>query len=588
MKSLEEVLESYHLEIDADADEASIQELQAFWDSLMAEHGENVSDADLDYAIREFRQLGLVRESGSAGRDRQKKAAPAAKPAAEKKPAAPKEETKPASPAEKPKEAVKPDWRVMISYASRPTVKEPILFLKDPDHLLKDGIVGDFTSPDHRRAFEYYDEERKLQSFAIRAIDQRFIRLIDWLGSGHAMLRLHGQPVPRGFAVTHLEATERPGNEALAAVNDSYLQFLLQRIEGSLPKADTPEERKADAESRQTLILSDITSIMNFMTAAADTLPANIRSWAYQNIAITQSNVVSDDEKRHAKRALSLMLQIQWQSTFFPSVDPIEARRILDEELYGMDRVKQRIVETIVQINRTHTLPAYGLLLVGPAGTGKSQIAYAVARILKLPWASLSMSTIQDAEALTGSPRIYQNAKPGRIMEAFIQAGSSNLVFIINELDKANSHSHGSNPADTLLTLLDGLGFTDNYIECSIPTQGIYPIATANDLSQIDDPLLSRFAIINIPDYTPEERKIILRDYVMPKILRRLGMQAGECRLTDSGIQAVIDICADQPGIRAIEQAAEHIAAHALYRIETEKIPAVTFDRRAVNRLLKG
>ena len=107
-----------------------------------------------------------------------------------------------------------------------------------------------------------------------------------------------------------------------------------------------------------------------------------------------------------------------------------EARRILDEELYGMERVKQRIIETIIQINRTHTLPAYGLLLIGPAGTGKSQIAYAVARILKLPWSTLDMSSINDPEQLTGSSRIYSNAKPGIIMEAFSH-GESLLIWYL-------------------------------------------------------------------------------------------------------------------------------------------------------------
>ena len=99
------------------------------------------------------------------------------------------------------------------------------------------------------------------------------------------------------------------------------------------------------------------------------------------------------------------MMNVQWKSNYFEAIDPQEARRILDEELYGMESVKQRIIETIIQINRTHTLPAYGLLLVGPAGTGKSQIAYAVARILKLPWTTLDMSSINDPEQLTGSSR---------------------------------------------------------------------------------------------------------------------------------------------------------------------------------------
>ena len=148
-------------------------------------------------------------------------------------------------------------------------------------------------------------------------------------------------------------------------------------------------------------------------------MPDNIRLWARRNLAVAKSHEVSQEERRHAQRALSIMMNIQWKNNYFESIDPVEARRILDEELYGMEKVKQRIIETIIQINRTHTLPAYGLLLVGPAGTGKSQIAYAVARILKLPWTTLDMSSINDPEQLTGSSRVYANAKPGIIMEAF-------------------------------------------------------------------------------------------------------------------------------------------------------------------------
>ena len=207
------------------------------------------------------------------------------------------------------------------------------------------------------------------------------------------------------------------------------------------------------------------------------------------------------------------MMNVQWKHNYFEAIDPQEARRILDEELYGMERVKQRIIETIIQINRTHTLPAYGLLLVGPAGTGKSQIAYAVARILKLPWTTLDMSSINDPEQLTGSSRVYANAKPGIIMEAFSAAGESNLVFIINELDKAASGKGNGNPADVLLTLLDNLGFTDNYMECMVPTVGVYPIATANDKNNISAPLMSRFAVIDIPDYTAEEKKVIFSKF---------------------------------------------------------------------------
>ena len=315
-------------------------------------------------------------------------------------------------------------------------------------------------------------------------------------------------------------------------------------------------------------------------------MPDNIRLWARRNLAVARSHEVSPEERRHAQRALSIMMNIQWKSNYFESIDPEEARKILDEELYGMERVKQRIMETIIQINRTHTLPAYGLLLVGPAGTGKSQIAYAVARILKLPWTTLDMSSINDPEQLTGSSRVYANAKPGIIMEAFAMSGESNLVFIINELDKAASGKGKGNPADVLLTLLDNLGFTDNYIECLIPTVGVYPIATANDKSQISAPLMSRFAVIDIPDYTPEEKKIIFSKFALPKVFRRMSMKESECIVTEEALDMVIKLHENTSGIRDLEQAAEHIAANALYQIEVNHVSKVVFDAEMVKNLL--
>ena len=165
-------------------------------------------------------------------------------------------------------------------------------------------------------------------------------------------------------------------------------------------------------------------------------------------------------------------------------------------------------------------------------------------------------------------------------------AGESNLVFIINELDKAASGKGNGNPADVLLTLLDNLGFTDNYMECMIPTSGVYPIATANDKNQISAPLMSRFAVIEIPDYTPEEKKIIFSQYALPKVLKRLGMNENECVLAGDALEAIMEIYAETSGIRDLEQAAEHLAAHALYQIEVNHVDSVTFDAKMVKELL--
>lgn len=196
------------------------------------------------------------------------------------------------------------------------------------------------------------------------------------------------------------------------------------------------------------------------------------------------------------------------------------------------------------------------------------------------------MSSINDPEQLTGSSRVYANAKPGIVMEAFSISGESNLVFIINELDKANSGKGNGNPADVLLTLLDNIGFTDNYMECMIPTTGVYTIATANDKCNISAPLMSRFAVIDIPDYSPEEKQEIFSNFVLPKILKRMGMKTEEVKVTKDGVAKIVEVYSQTTGIRDLEQAAEHIAANALYKIEVDKVASVTYDAKMIEELL--
>lgn len=474
-------------------------------------------------------------------------------------------------------------YKVFYSNESETSAEHPILVLDNSAGELKHHSSGMFINPIRRTAFEFKGESGTV-SVDILQIDARFVSLLKWLGENHINVRLSGAAREDGYAVYKIREIAFGGGVKLSA-EDGFLQFMIERLLASdAPSEELPDED--EEEAGDSMKLTSIQSITDFITCAGRTLPDNIRLWARRNLAVARSHEVSAEERRHAQRALSIMMNIQWKGNYFEAIDPDEARRILDEELYGMEHVKQRIIETIIQINRTHTLPAYGLLLVGPAGTGKSQIAYAVARILKLPWTTLDMSSINDPEQLTGSSRIYANAKPGIIMDAFSMAGESNLVFIINELDKAASGKGNGNPADVLLTLLDNLGFTDNYIECMIPTSGVYPIATANDKDQISAPLMSRFAVIEIPDYTSEEKKVIFSKYALPKVLKRMGMHEEECVLTPDGLDAVIELHRDTSGIRDLEQAAEHIAANALYQIEVDHVRSVSFDAGMVRKLL--
>ena len=465
---------------------------------------------------------------------------------------------------------------------STATPEHPILILDNSSHPWEQDSAGIFANPYKKTAFEFQlDDGVELSN--ILQIDSRFTSLIKWLGENRIKVKLTGKNRSDGYAVYKIREVAFSNSQKLSS-EDGFLQFMIERLLESDAIAEETSDEDLD-ESADDMKLTSITSISDFLNCAGKTLPENIRLWARRNLVVARSNEVTPEEKRHAQRALSIMLNIKWKSNYFESIDPDEARRILDEELYGMERVKQRIIETIIQINRTHTLPAYGILLIGPAGTGKSQIAYAIARILKLPWTTLDMSSINDPEQLTGSSRVYANAKPGIIMEAFAAAGESNLVFIINELDKAASGKGNGNPADVLLTLLDNLGFTDNYIECNVPTVGVYPIATANVKEDISAPLMSRFAVIDIPDYTQEEKKIIFSKFALPKVLKRIGLLQGEIVLTGEGLDELIEQYKNTSGIRDLEQAAEHLAANALYQIEVDHVKQVVFDAEMVKKL---
>lgn len=473
-------------------------------------------------------------------------------------------------------------YTVFYSNEQHPTADNPLMVLERMEEGSCHHPVGLITNPIKKTAFEYTGQNGTVSANILK-MDARFVGLFKWLGESHIKVRLTGENREEGYVVYKVREVGFGGGTKLSA-EDGFLQFMIERLLASDAPADI--EESDDEEDGDNMKLTSLQSIVDFMNCAGRTLPDNVRLWARRNLAVARSTEVTAEERRHAQRALSMMMNIQWKSNYFEAIDPKEARRILDEELYGMEPVKQRIIETIIQINRTHTLPAYGILLVGPAGTGKSQIAYAVARILRLPWTTLDMSSINDAEQLTGSSRIYANAKAGIIMEAFAMAESSNLVFIINELDKASSGKGNGNPADVLLTLLDNLGFTDNYIECRIPTVGVYPIATANDKENISAPLMSRFAVIDIPDYTFEEKKIIFSKFSLPKVLKRMSMKAEECVVTDEALDAIVRRYDNTTGIRDLEQAAEHLAAHALYEIEANHAKKVEYTVDMVKELL--
>ena len=633
-RTIEQILAQNQLAFAPNMEQHYMTELEGIWDEACEESGGEITDARIDEYLDVLKKMGLVipvhRETMEREHSKRRSAVPdpevvrmrkliSQEKAAEKMTERTTERTKKAGRRETKKAVLKsaqsqketqkahgrdrrkqdpgmiryeaegpdPDevYRIFPAQTKTDLGHKIFLILEIPEgREVPHRIAGGFTNPERRLAFEYYDggAHFHMSRLDMSGADIRFRKLFSWLGIHHISVRLSGTRDGNSFYVYRIKAVEPPmDGGSLQAFEDPFLQYMIERIRTSILQAS--EEEVPDQ-----LTMTTLPEIVNYMDCCADTLPANIRQWARKNIITAGQEGGNKDEKRHAQRALSMMLQVRWRSSYFDPIDPDEARRILDEELYGLEKVKQRVIETIIQINRTHTLPSYGLLLAGPAGTGKSQIAYAVARILKIPSAIFDMSTVRDPEALTGTPRIYTNARPGRIMEAFTLTGSSNIVFVINELDKADHEGQSGNPADTLLTLLDNLGFTDNYMECQIPTQGVYPIATANDKDRISEPLITRFAVIDIPDYTPQEKRIIFRDYSLPKVLRHMGMSQEECRITPDAVDSIVDLYRERPGCRDLEQAAEHLAAHALFEIETGGARHVEYDAQKARALLEA
>ena len=273
--------------------------------------------------------------------------------------------------------------------------RHPIMILSDPMKRIPHHQVGAFTDPSRQTAFEMVYEGSAC-SVKILQLDRRFVNLLFWLGTGHIAVRLsgrhftasqetplrdrHGMAHVSGYAVYKITAVDLNANSILQTANNDFLQLVIRRMLASNPKEALPKEAAEEMDlSDQTMLMTDMPAMTDYINCAQDALPSNILNWARRQIAMVKSESVSAEEQKHAQRALSIMLNIQWQGSYFPPIDPTEARQILDEELYGMEQVKQRIVETIIQINRTHTLPAYGLLLIGPAGTGKTYLAMAQA-----------------------------------------------------------------------------------------------------------------------------------------------------------------------------------------------------------------
>ena len=253
---------------------------------------------------------------------------------------------------------------------------------------------------------------------------------------------------------------------------------------------------------------------------------------------------------------LDHVLELPWHTRTKERVDVAAARKILEKDHFGLDKVKERILQTIAVRQMAPEMPPQIICLVGPPGVGKTSIAYSIARALNRNLARISLGGVHDEADIRGHRKTYVGSMPGRIMTAMTQAGSSNALLLLDEVDKMGSDYRGD-PAAALLEVLDAeqnKTYRDHYIEIPFDLSDVMFITTANTLDTVPRPLLDRMEVIQLGSYTDEEKVMIAKDHLIPKQLKKHGLKKGQLRITDDAIREIITCYTRESGVRNLER----------------------------------
>ena len=253
---------------------------------------------------------------------------------------------------------------------------------------------------------------------------------------------------------------------------------------------------------------------------------------------------------------LETVLALPWNKTTKDKLDLKAARRVLDADHYGMDKVKTRIVESLAVRRLSPDIKGQILCLVGPPGVGKTSIARSVAKAMGRKYVRISLGGIHDEAEIRGHRKTYIGSMPGRILAAMQTAGTMNPLMLLDEVDKLGNDYKGD-PSSALLEVLDGeqnFAFRDHYVELPFDLSRVFFITTANDRSAIPQPLLDRMEIIELPSYTSEEKFHIAKKHLLPRQIKRHGLTAKQLRVRDDALRAIIEGYTKESGVRTLER----------------------------------
>ncbi|MDR0940307.1 MAG: endopeptidase La [Mediterranea sp.] len=254
---------------------------------------------------------------------------------------------------------------------------------------------------------------------------------------------------------------------------------------------------------------------------------------------------------------LQTMLSLPWGIFTTDNLNLKNAERILNKDHYGLEKVKERILEHLAVLKLKGDMKSPIICLYGPPGVGKTSLGKSIAAALKRKYIRMSLGGVHDEAEIRGHRKTYIGAMPGRIAKGLIKAGSSNPVFVLDEIDKVGGHTHEGDPSSALLEVLDpeqNSTFHDNFLDVDYDLSKVLFIATANNLNTIPAPLLDRMELIEMSGYITEEKIEIARKHLVPKELEANGLKKGQVKLPKETLEAVVESYTRESGVRELEK----------------------------------
>ncbi|NNL85563.1 MAG: endopeptidase La [Myxococcales bacterium] len=349
------------------------------------------------------------------------------------------------------------------------------------------------------------------------------------------------------------EVAAQAGQKMSRQARERFLREQLDAIRKEL--GDTSAEEAEVAELRRRLDEAE--------------LPDIARKEATRGLEHLERISPMSPEYQLTRTHLDFILELPWTRSSTDRIDLDHARAVLDEDHYGLDDVKDRILEHLAVLKLNPTAKAPILCFVGPPGVGKTSLGRSIARSLGREFERLSLGGLHDEAELRGHRRTYIGAMPGRILQAIRRAGVRNPLLMLDEVDKLGQDFRGD-PAAALLEILDpaqNIEFHDNYLDLPFDLSQVFFITTANALDPIPRPLLDRMEVLPLAGYSGDEKREIARRYLIPRQLEQAGIDASQLALPDETLEAIIRRYTREAGVRELERTIGRVARKVAMRV---------------------